>query len=280
MARIRNPTNSIAKFDPGDEPWRCCAESKMNLGHRCKNKAEPGRRTCRFHGGTSRGRRPITGRHSAVMNRLRDVYERSLEDPDLLDVREPIALISSIVHRFVEQTEDNDTPEFRVRAIKLYRAAMRSRNSDSGEFESNIDELGDLLDRGASEASALTGLMRSVSSQAKIINDAIDKQLRREQAISRGDLILLVHTLLSATHNSILQASAEESVIDGTAKRVANKVSELVERHVLIPAGMSLGATGEGFLIGQASHEVEDTSVEEVGYDPIEPGQADPSSPD
>lgn len=277
MPRRRNPTGSIAKFDPGDEPWRCCAELVKEPGHRCKQKAEPGRRTCRFHAGRCDGPRPTTGRHSSVMSRLLGTYERNLSSADLLDIREPLALLDAVVHRCVERAGEFDTPEFRKCAKALYRAAKKAHDKEeTDEFDEAFGDLGALIKRGSSEDSALMTLVHAVQAQGKMVNDAWDKHLRRGEAIARGDLILLVSTMLSVMHGAITRFSSDRGLSAKDSSMLASLVSEHVEQRVFVPSGMSQGATGEGYMIGEPAHEVADEVYEAPVYEPEQSGSEEP----
>ena len=234
--RRKNPTGSIAKFDPGGEHWRCCAESKRNPGHRCGNKAVAGRRTCHLHGGTSPGAPIKNGRHSAVFKRLRAVYDQTLNDPTLLDIRESLALLDVIVHRTIERAEQLDTPDFRSRAKELYKDFhTHMRKGDEAEAAIADAELGALLRRGSSEDSALASMVKSVKAQADTTIDVWNVRLKKAQVINERDL-------------SAVLMKMHDVVVDNTDPATAAKILTAMERLILVPSGASMGETGEGYL--------------------------------
>jgi len=265
MVRRKNPTGSIAKFDPGDEPWRCCAESKQHKGQRCKNKAVPGRRTCHRHGGTTPGRPPVNGRHTGVFKRLREVYNASLNDPSLLDIRESLALLDVIVHRCVERAEKLDTPEFRDQARNLFNEAKRlGREGKAEEAAEAIEHLGSLLRRGCSEDSAMMSLLKSVKAQADTTIDVWNVRLKKAQVINERDL-------------SVILMRMHDVVIDTAPPDMAAKILDRMERVIHVPAGASLGQTGEGYYdmpapSGQVRYVEVDDGAEEDN-DPGDPAE-------
>ena len=85
---------------------RCKAKTKQT-GKRCKRSPTPGREVCRLHGGaTPRGIDSPHfkhGRYSKAMpDRLIEKYETARNDPDLITMRDDIALIDT---RIMDQLE-------------------------------------------------------------------------------------------------------------------------------------------------------------------------------
>ena len=85
---------------------RCKAKTKQT-GKRCKRSPTPGREVCRLHGGaTPRGIDSPHfkhGRYSKAMpDRLIEKYETARNDPDLITMRDDIALIDA---RIMDQLE-------------------------------------------------------------------------------------------------------------------------------------------------------------------------------
>lgn len=94
---------------------RCKAKAK-NTGERCKNPAVTGYEVCRFHGaGTpSKGKlggRPIkTGRYSKHLpTRLAARYNEAQNDPDLLQLRDEVALLDTRIGELLVSLQDGDT---------------------------------------------------------------------------------------------------------------------------------------------------------------------------
>src|SRR5690606_3084472 len=89
-----NPVNSAQPYG------RPTCGAKTRAGTPCKRAPVPGRTRCRLHGGlTPAGASHYnfkTGRYSKVLPaRLRERYEEAAADPELLALREDIALLDS-----------------------------------------------------------------------------------------------------------------------------------------------------------------------------------------
>mgnify|MGYP003405074222 CR=1 FL=1 len=112
---------------------RCLAKTKMGDGPPCQNFALPNGR-CKWHGGMSLPAGPSHprykhGRYSKDLPaRLREGYERALIDPDLLNRRQDLALISARISELLSKLESSggaQRDELLRDQAKLYRSSSR-----------------------------------------------------------------------------------------------------------------------------------------------------------
>ncbi|MEO2161504.1 MAG: hypothetical protein ABGY29_03165 [bacterium] len=179
---------SQCTFSPGDEPHRCCAKSKTTQ-QRCKLRVVPGRRVCRFHGGLG-GSYPKTGRYSEGLGRFREAYQAARNDPNLMDLRETMALLDVAVQKSVERATAKDTPEFRRRASELFVKARSS--GDPQEASRHLSELGELLMAGVADDVALEHLSKAAERLARRQEKAWSIKLDAAQAINARDLVAVL----------------------------------------------------------------------------------------
>lgn len=106
---------------------QCTAQSKQ--AHRqCKRHTEPGRSVCYYHGGrTPIGRDSVHatrgGRYSkALPARLLDRYQDAIADPNLLILREDIALLDTRLAELTSKLDSGDAPARLTHALNLLRA--------------------------------------------------------------------------------------------------------------------------------------------------------------
>jgi len=122
---------------------RCHAESKKAKANggtwpetQCKNPAKPGYTVCRFHGmgALSTGGRPIT--HGGYSKRLPSAlvvaYEASQNDPQLLSLRNEIALMEVRIGELVGKLGQEGIADTAVEEIKKGLALIRSGSRDDG----------------------------------------------------------------------------------------------------------------------------------------------------
>ena len=222
------PKGSKATFEPGDEPWRCCAKSKQS-GERCKQRAVPGRYVCRFHGGHA-GRPPITGRYSKSLGKFREAYEEARQDPSLMDLRDTLALMDLAVQKAVSRAAEADTPDFRQTALALLEAVEASQGQEDGPR--HLEALREHLERGVMEDQALEELSKSAERLAKRQEKAWSIKLDAANAINARDLVAVL-------------ARFADIVISEADKDAAGRIVRRIDTEVLgtgpAAVGLALG---------------------------------------
>ena len=179
---------SQCTFEPGDEPWRCCAKSKTTQ-KRCGQRVVPGRRVCRYHGGLG-GTPPTHGRYSQALGRFREAYEEARNDPSLLDLRETLALLDVVVQKAVSRASDADTPAFRKKALDLVGAVEVSEGQE--DHGAQIGRLKDWLKRGVGEDKALEQLAKAAERLSRRQEKAWSIRLDAANAINARDLVAVL----------------------------------------------------------------------------------------
>jgi hypothetical protein len=184
-----------------------CAHKSKRSGAQCKNEAGPGREDCHIHGGkTPRGLAlPQTthGRYSKHLpTRMAARYQEAQADPELLVLRDEIALLDSrlsdVLSRvdsgesgatwaevgktweaFLAQRASGDVPKMRE-ALEAHAAAIKQGRADYAAWA----EIGQLLDRRArfveSERRRYVEMQQMVSvEQAMLFLGAVTDAIRR-----------------------------------------------------------------------------------------------------
>jgi len=92
-----------------------CTATAKSTGERCRRRAVTGYNVCQVHGagspkkGRPGGRPPIHGRYSTRMPKdLVQVFEEMKKDPDLLALKDDLALIQLRLEELTSQLGDND----------------------------------------------------------------------------------------------------------------------------------------------------------------------------
>lgn len=223
----RGPTTT---FEPGDEPWRCCAKNRQ--GNRCGQRVVPGRRVCRLHGGASPGGPIKHGRYSKSLGRFKEAYEEAKNDPSLMDLRESLALLDLTVQRAAERATENDTPEFRKSALQLARSVQDSVGTD--DFEAQLGDLIELLEKGVREDGALEELARAAERLGRRQEKAWGIRLDAATALNARDLV----AVLSRFADIVLEEASKDA-----ARRIVSRIDgEILGSG---PAAVGLEAGGE-----------------------------------
>lgn len=126
---------------------RCAADSKQK-GERCRNYAAPGRRHCRFHGGTQ----PLGvespnfkhGRYSRhAPTRLAARIEAAITDPSLMSLKDEAALVSAQIAEILEVL---DVGGLLARWRELGELVTALRGAIEAENEKQLVAVADAMD--------------------------------------------------------------------------------------------------------------------------------------
>lgn len=135
----------------------------------------------------------VHGRYSKNLVRMREFYEKSLHDPSLMDLREPVALLDSIVKRLVEMSSEADTPKFRMRCLELMdRALQYQRDGELARMAATFNQLHELLRQGAKDAQTLKLLAEETERLARTIEGAWNVKLKAQSSINHRDLVVVM----------------------------------------------------------------------------------------
>lgn len=119
--------------------------------HPCKRPRSPNGKPCRLHGGMANGPPWKHGRYSKELEVFRDAIRQRALSPSLLDAEllQKIALLDEAEDALLERgLTQQDTPEFRKRALDLFKSARGSVLEAGGSWDPALDDLGKLLEEG------------------------------------------------------------------------------------------------------------------------------------
>ena len=179
------------------EPKRlkCHAKSKRT-GKQCGQWAVEGARVCRMHG--AGGGRPVThGRYSKALGKLAANYEASLNDRSLFDLREPVAALDGVTQRLMAMVDEHDSPEWRRNVRAKCKAVREALSAGAPSAAQLMEELGELIDRGAAEGSNLEALGSNLDKLARRIEGAWGVHLQKTQVMNKAELVGLLAKFLS-----------------------------------------------------------------------------------
>lgn len=174
---------------------RCHAHSSRT-GEPCKKWAVTGKKVCRSHGAGG-GRPVLHGRYSKSLGKLASSYESSLNDRGLFDLREPIAALDGVTKRLMTMVDEHDSPEWRRNVRSKYKAVREALSSGDPSAAQLMEELGELIDRGAAEGSNLEALGSNLDKLARRIEGAWGIHLQKTQVMNKAELVGLLAKFLS-----------------------------------------------------------------------------------
>lgn len=202
-----------------------------------------GKSVCYHHGGRSLGgvASPTfkTGRYSKVIpTHLTAQYEAAQQDPDLLGIKEDIALQDALLRGSLDAMSRGEAGELWVKLKENWRAYQNAKHSkrkdDSATSEAEaLAMIGWLIGEGYQDYMARIELRQMIQERARLV-DAEGKRLERaQQTLNTNQAMSLAQALLHA----VLAHVSDRTVLSGIQadfirlvgaddKRWVNTVSE------------------------------------------------------
>ena len=206
---------------------QCTALSRRS-GERCRNPAVHGLDVCRMHGGGSphrgtRSGRPIRhGRYSRLLpDRLAARYQEAERDNALLNLRAEISLIDARLAELLGHLSTGESGQSWREALAAWRYLTdMAATGDVGLFRGAMDNLGRILQRGASDPRTWGEIVALVETRRRLVESERRRLVEMQQMISAEQAMAL---LASVT------AIIRENIPDGpTRNRIASGIRGLL----------------------------------------------------
>lgn len=157
---------------------QCTAHSRTRNGERCRLPVIPGKNVCYYHGGmtpsgVASGKMTHGGRSKfkdIVPVRYQNALDAALNDPELLSLREDVAMIE-IRQREVFSRLNTGEAGSLWRRLQQVNAQLNTalQNRDIPLLQSSLRELTDLTQRGAEEGTIWQEYLSLTTQKAKIV---------------------------------------------------------------------------------------------------------------
>ncbi len=168
---------------------RCNATSRRT-GEHCKNNAVRGSTKCRMHGGkTPRGIASPNFKHGrysdAIPPRMRDRYEKTLNDSRYKELREEVALVDGLIEDAVRRLDTGESgwawKKLRQAWSEFQNARRRQNPDDIGRA---IGKIEDLIQRGHSDQTARDDVLRAVEKRKRLAESERKRAVENQQMLS------------------------------------------------------------------------------------------------
>ena len=213
---------------------RCKAKSKRT-GEQCGAWAVPGREVCHWHGGKSpRGlAHPSTktGRFSKDLpTRMLGNYQAALSDPDLVALREELALVTARESDLLSRVDTGEAGAH-WHGIRQALADFRSaqRREDGAAAASALREMERLVDLGIADYRAWAELLGAIESRRRLAETERRRLEAMQQMITTERAMLLVAALVDAVRRHV------------DDRRVLDAIGREVEKIVVVEGAVVAG---------------------------------------
>ena len=215
---------------------RCTKRSKQTH-QRCGLACVPGMDACHWHGGRSlRGlAHPVTkhGRYSKDLpTRLAADYHAALADPDLLSVRQQIAVQESRYLELLRRLREGDAGTIWPDLLKAKAAFGLARTTgDIPKMHATMATIEALIDHGQQDY-ALWRAIGEASDRLATLRLTEHKRLVDLKQVVTADKALLLVGMLTALVREIIVKYVED---DRTRRHIFGDLTHGIERHMASP---------------------------------------------
>ncbi len=180
---VDGETKTLAEFR--DDGKKRCLAWLREQDRQCNSFAARDLDVCMSHGAAAVKLGPSNhnwkhGRYSRVVPRnLKEKYEESVTDPDILVQRDSIALCDARIGELLEQIEDSPAPAWKDarRVLDKVRTALRKQDSESmAEHLETLDEM-------IASATSVDRTWEKIFQAMKRRGDSVEQERRRLEAM-------------------------------------------------------------------------------------------------
>lgn len=203
-------------------PPRYCIMSPMKNGR------------CRLHGGKQPAPGPSHpnwkhGRQSKFMEhlpqKLRASFLASIDDPDLLSVRNELALMDSRLHELLQRLQSGETVE-RMRmlseTVHQIRSALLVKDPNLKELRDLADKARMLVDTSFGEDSVWNKIEGAISSRISLTETERKVMEMKQANIASDRLQVLMQQLLSSVRQHVVGLPGGPEAVNGVATDLFN----------------------------------------------------------
>jgi hypothetical protein len=184
---------------------QCTATSKQTK-QQCKRHAAPGRTVCNIHGGkTPQGVAAPSythGRYSKVIPaRLAERYSDGLSDPQLLELREEIALLDARLGDVLGEIDGLGDPARWADAQRAWAAYTTAPNAAlKAKAQTELDYV---IDQGANQHAAWAALQQIIEQRRKLVESEHKRLVIAQQMITTEQAMALIGALIGIIRHHI-----------------------------------------------------------------------------
>lgn len=226
MNALPNP-QSVAKL-PGDR--KLCGAKSKRTGEPCRGLAMANGR-CRMHNGNAaRGAAagPFkTGRYSKDLpTRLRAQYDQSLSDPDLLVMREDIALLDSRLADLLKNVDGGESGSLwkQLRGTWNGFAEARSR-TDVNEMTARLSQIEQLIQRGSHESLAWGEIVSLLDNRRKLVESERKRLIDLQLMITSERALLLIGAIEDIVRKNVEDRDVMANIARGIRGLITDRAS-------------------------------------------------------
>lgn len=192
--------------------------AKKRDGSPCQKPPMNGATRCRLHGGlTPKGLASphfTTGRYSKYLpQNLLSAYEDTVNDPELLSVRQDIHLLDALIATKLPLLETGESGAYWEQAAKYIRQARIAYKTENyGTLEDALNELEALTDNRRLHYATEQEIKSDLALRNKLVDSENKTLFNKERALTAEQAMLLVSALLDSVKRNVLDTGALSAI--------------------------------------------------------------------
>lgn len=196
--------------------------AKTRTGEPCKQPAMANGR-CRYHGGI----RPVGPAHPAyqhgryskhVPQRLLERYAQAASDPDLLALREDIALIDARLADLLSRVDSGESGEAWTKAreaLESFQAGQQA--NDVPQMKAAIADLGKIIKRGQADYAAWREVGTAIDRRERLVRSERKRLVEMQQVLTLQEGMMLFQRIGELIETHVTDLPAKAAILSGMA---------------------------------------------------------------
>lgn len=213
---------------------QCEAKSKQS-GNQCKRHAAPGKSVCVMHGGKSlvgvASPQFRSGKFSKyIPERLLERYQEAQDDPDLLALRQEVALIDARLLDLLGRVDTGESGTLWRKAQELlieFREA--SDEKDGIEQQRCLAELEQTIGDGVSDYTAWDEVYRAITQRQKLTESERKRLVELKQVITNERAMVLIANLSDIIRRHVTDRDTLSAIATDLVRLVGHNPSGVVD---------------------------------------------------
>jgi hypothetical protein len=201
--------------------------AKTRSGSACKNRPMLNGR-CRMHGGKSLGGLAspnfIHGRYSKFLpTHLAERYQEAVRDPELLALREEIALVDARVHDLLKRVDTGEAgrlwKEIRGTYAELRQAISKG---DANTMVTALDCMEEIIENGKGDYYAWGEVYKLIEQRRRLAESERKRLVAMEQMISTERAMVMISNISHLIRENVTDRAALVRITEGLRKLVGS----------------------------------------------------------
>lgn len=191
---------------------RCKAQNRKH--EQCGRHAVPGREVCVMHGGKSpRGiaaSRFKTGRYSKDLpTRLAGRYQEALEDPDLLKLRDEIAILEARSSELIGNLHSGESGHlWQILNDYADKLVLCRRKGDTAGMAQSLNQIIEIIQKGDRDTRTWDEIYRSFEQTRRLTESEVKRLMAMKNYLSAEELMTLLATVIDCVKNNVTDKTA------------------------------------------------------------------------